>query len=326
MFNNLTAGVLQAALWLWVAWGWQAPPRPDPSRPGPWDHDVHLFWFQEGRTGEQCATFERAGVATLARMKDDRLIAAFQSFPADDPKNFDRVAVRFSGDEGRTWTPPQPIVMADLEADLMRPFDPTLVVLPDGRVRLYFTSNRTRDLRRSMPAIYSAISDDGVNYRFEPGVRFAVEGRMVIDCAVTLHGGSFHLIVPDNGAAGEPGRGAAPRSAAGRGYYAVSQDGLTFTRQQDLVMPRAENRWLGNLVSDQNRLYFFGTGPGPWPLVSVNGRQWSSEPKAFRIQGADPAAVKLKDGSWLIAATSSPRPGTPSARAAGNRPPAPPPR
>src|SRR4029079_4554414 len=122
-------------------------------------------------------------------------------FPQDNDRNFDRVAVAFSIDEGQKWSKPEAISVEGLEQGLARPFDPTLVPLPDGRVRLYFTSNRSPDFRRSTPAIYSAISDAGIHYKFEPGIRFAVEGRIVIDCAVALHDGVFHLIVPDNGTA-----------------------------------------------------------------------------------------------------------------------------
>ena len=123
------------------------------------------------------------------------------------------MAVRFSTDDGKTWTAPQPIAVDGMGNDLARPFDPTLVPLPDGRVRLYFTSNdrRNPNFAMSPPAIYSAISTDGIHYTFEPGVRFAIEGRITIDCAATLHEGVFHLFVPDNGTAARwrPASGAA---------------------------------------------------------------------------------------------------------------------
>jgi hypothetical protein len=177
------------------------------------------------------------------------------------------------------------------------PFDPTLVPLPDGRVRLYFTGNMGRTFGPSTPAIHSAISKDGVNYTYETGVRFGVEGRMVIDCAVALHNGTFHLIAPDNDA----------------GFHATSGDGLNFTRVADVTLPR-ENRWLGNMQSDAGQLVFFGTGPGPWPATSSDGVSWKTAANAARIPGADPGAVKLRDGSWLLVATGPPRPGTPSDR------------
>lgn len=294
-------------------------PTPDRSKPGPWDNDVLVIRIgTEGRQ-ERLATFERAGVPTAARLPDGRLIAAYQAFPADDERNFDRVAVRFSSDEGRTWTAPTPIVVEGMEAGLARPFDPTLVPLPDGRVRLYFTSNRNADNARSVPAIYSAISLDAIHYTFESGVRFAVEGRVAIDCAVALHAGVFHLIVPDNGTlddlAAADARSAPPRG--GTGYHAISRDGLTFERLTDIALS-GNDRWLGNLVSDGGRLVFFGTGPGPWPVASADGVTWARGAAGAQIAGADPGAVKLKDGSWLVIAT-----GPSVRRAPGPQPPTP---
>src|SRR5262249_29236716 len=146
--------------------------------------------------------------------------------------NFDRVAVRFSTDDGKSWTDPEPIAVDGMGNHLARPFDPTLVPLPDGRLRLYFTSNDRHDSRFAMspPAIYSAVTSDGLHYIFEPGVRFSIEGRITIDCAAALHEGVYHLFVPDNGTAAEmeenQRRHEPPRG--GTGYHAVSRDGLNF--------------------------------------------------------------------------------------------------
>jgi hypothetical protein len=287
---------------------------PRAGQPGPWDQDVLVYRLGPGQQ-QPLATFGRAGVPTLARLPDGRLIAAFQHFPADDDRNFDRVAVSFSNDEGRTWAKPEPIAVAGMEPGLARPFDPTLVPLPDGRVRLYFTSNRSPDFQRSVPAIYSAISKDGVRYEFEPGVRFAVEGRVVIDCAAALHNGVFHLIVPDNGTPEEmranQQRREPPRGE--KGYHAVSKDGLNFERVADVTMP-GQGRWLGNMQSDGGRLAFFGSGAGPWPVTSADGVKWEAGAGSSRVPGADPGAVKLKDGAWLVAVTGPPREGTASAQ------------
>ncbi|MBI5693317.1 MAG: hypothetical protein HZC55_24830 [Verrucomicrobia bacterium] len=316
-----------------------APKRgPDHSGPGPWDQDVLVYRVEAGGRSEPLATFARAGVPTVARLRDGRLLAAFQHFPADDDRHFDRVAVCFSSDEGRTWTAPRPIAVDRMEAGLARPFDPTLVPLPDGRIRMYFTSNRSPDFRRSTPAIYSAISSDGVNFEFEPGVRFGIEGRIVIDCAVAWHDGRFHLFVPDNGTTEEfrpeggprpkggpgsppPGPGAPRREPpGGNGYHAISGDGLTFERVADVKLPTPRDRWLGNVQSDDGRLVFFGTGPGPWPRVSADGVAWTTSEAPVRVPGADPGAVKLRDGSWLLLVTGPPRPGTPSALRRGPLP------
>jgi hypothetical protein len=284
-------------------------PAPDAGANGPWNNDVLVYRTGAGGSVEKLATFERAGVPTVARLKDGRLIAAHQHFPENDRESFDKVAVHFSSDEGRTWTGPKVITVNGLPEGMRFPFDPTLVPLPDGRMRLYFTGNFLRQAG-STPAIHSAISTDGLTYTYEPGVRFAVAGRAVIDCAVALHDGVFHLFAPDNGAGPNPGaprdnRSAADRPRDGVAYHATSKDGLNFTRVAD-VTATGNNRWLGGAQSDGGKLVFFGTGPGPWPLASSDGSTWSAASRTWRIPGADPGAVKLKDGLWLMVLTGPP--------------------
>lgn len=273
---------------------------------GPWNNDVLVYRATMDGTTEKIGIFERAGVPTLARMSDGRLITAFQHFPSDDERNFDRVAVSFSSDEGATWTKPEPIAVEGLEEGLARPFDPTLVPLPDGGIRMYFTSNRHRDFRMSTPQIYSAISKDGVHYTFEPDVRFGIEGRIVIDCAVVLHQGVFHLYSPDNGTAHEfqdnQDRHEPPR--AGTAYHATSTDGLHFTRKDDVTLDE-DVRWLGNAQSDGKTITFFGTGRS-FTATSKDGVKWNRT-NGIAIPGADPGAVASKDGGWIIAATGPPR-------------------
>lgn len=320
----------------------QGPERPDAGpvhppagRRGPWDHDVLVHRLTAAGEVTRIATFDRAGVPTLARLKDGRLIAAHQHFPANDPPNFDKVAVRFSSDEGRTWTAAEVIWLKGLPEGLRFPFDPTLVPLPDGRVRLYFTSNRLRE--RGVPAIHSAVSDDGIAFAVEPGVRFGIEGRPVIDCAVVLHGDLFHLYAPDNGPQRHDGNPGEMRPAPGVGYHATSKDGLAFVRAADVKI-EGRRRWLGNASSDGRAITFVGTGdPGPSPGRGgprepgrFGGGIWmatSADGDAFTpirtpaIPGADPGAVRSRDGGWIVVSTGPPRPGTPSARPPGERPP-----
>src|SRR5688500_4861777 len=134
------------------------------------------------------------------------------------------------------------------------PFDPTLVPLPDDRIRLYITSLGVRRIEEHQPAIYSAISTNGIDVVFEPSTRFAIEERTVIDRAAVLHKGVFHLDAPDNGTrmpGGPPDRERQEdRPPAGTGYHAISQDGLKFTREDDVTIPGARFRWLGNAQSD----------------------------------------------------------------------------
>jgi hypothetical protein len=202
------------------------------------------------------------------------------------------------------------------------PFDPTIVPLADGRVRLYFTSLRGRRFESDRPAIYSATSTDGLDYTFDAGVRFEVAGRPVIDCAVVLHGGVFHLFAPDNGARLDPAvaPGEEPfeeRPRPGVGYHATSRDGLNFTRVADVHVD-GRRRWLGGAQSDGNVITFFGTGePGPpepgegppgglWLATSADGENWQGI-ASLAVPGADPGAVAAHGGGWIVVATSEPR-------------------
>ena len=288
-------------------------PRTPAARPGPWDHELLVQRIAADGTTSTIATFGRADVSSVARLKDGRLAIACQAFPADDAAHFNRIAVRISGDDGRTWSNPQSIVVAKMDAALAPPFDPALVALPDGRVRLYFITHAGTDAAPGPTAVHSAISGDGIRYDYEPGVRFTVPGRVVVDCAAALHAGTFHLVVPDNGTPAEflGRRRSGEPQPGGNGYHATSADGLAFTRAADLPLPSTRDRWFGNLLSDGARLLFFGTGPGPWPMESADGLRWAPASATVAMPGVDPSAVRLRDGAWLVVATRGPAPAKP---------------
>ena len=103
---------------------------------GPSDNELVLQRIDADGTATSLATVARADVSSVARLRDGRLLLAFQWFPAEDAAHFDRVAVRRSPDEGRTWTAPEPIEVTGMDAGLAAAFDPALVALPDGRVRM----------------------------------------------------------------------------------------------------------------------------------------------------------------------------------------------
>ncbi len=308
----------------------QFPPPAD--RPGPWDQDIVVYRVPARGTPELLTTFPRGGVATAARLGDGRLAVAHQHFPENNRADFDKVAIHFSTDEGRTWTDAQVIRLTGLPDGMRFPFDPTLVPLPDGRARLYFTSSRLRGGGAdALPAIYSAISANAIDYTWEPGRRFGIEGRGVIDCAVALHRGEFHLYSPDNGTGhpSDPGRDPRPvaeQAQPGVGYHAVSQDGLSFERAADVKIP-GRRHWLGDAKSNGETITFFGTGEGGiWTATSPDGSAWTLGPPIGGVRAADVGTAKLTDGSLLVAGTGPPRPGTPSAQRRPQQPPPPPPK
>jgi len=206
------------------------------------------------------------------------------------------------------------------------PFDPSLLVLPDGNIRLYFTSLQGRQFDNDTPAIYSAISSNGIDYTWEPGTRFSIQGRYVIDSTVVLHQGIFHLFSPDNG------NPPVLSPNIGTGYHAISSDGLNFTRG-DYVKIDGNRNWLGSAQSDGKIITFWGTNQnidqpnknntqpkgGLWLASSPDGNVWKSI-EIPSITGADPGAVTARGGGWILVATGPPRPGIVPAQDSPSRP------
>ena len=288
--------------------------RPQRRQTGPWNNDLKLLRSKDGMEFTERTPFvERAGVPCLTQDKNGRLIAVFQWFPFERREAFDKVAVVFSEDSGKTWSAPRAIDLDTLPPGCDRAFDPTLVTLADGGFRLYFTSKQDG----GNTAIFSAISKDAIHYTFEPGMRFGVDGENVVDCSVAKLGDTWHLYAP------------VPRENA-RAYHAVSKDGVKFERQAEVsVSGRAS--WIGNVIAVDDGLRFFGSGGG-WSARSKNGSTWQRE-DGSRANGGDPALWRLKDGSYLAVVTGEPREDAPSnppwmgavgggeERGEGNRPP-----
>ena len=283
--------------------------KPDLTRAGPWDNDVLVYMVQSDGSANQISTFERAGVPTIGRFANGRLIAAHQWFPEDDDEAFDTIAVRFSDDNGNSWTDPESLVFEGLDKEARYPFDPTIVVLEDERVRLYFTYMvGSRIFEEATPGISSAISYDSIHFVKEEGMRLEIEDVPVIDCSVVLHRNTWHLISPyleDN----------TPMA-----YHATSKDGLLFKRVRDISF-NDSFRWLGCMLMKGRSLVFYGTRHHGAPAsarqgglptaTSTSGSRWKAgEP--LLVQGADPGVVLLEDGSSIVVVTGPPREGTAS--------------
>lgn len=263
------------------------PPR---AEDGPWSRDLKIvFGATLDSLGEATTFVERAGVPSVVQRQDGSLLAAFQWFPEDNDDAFDRVAVSSSTDGGATWSDPEPIVIEGLPDGYQRPFDPTLVVLEDGLVRLYFTSStEEKPGPNQVTSIYAATSEDGVTYAYEDEV-FAIDGERMYDAAAVLYEDVWHITTPHS-----PNIGA---------YHGTSADGLDFIVAEEFAVD-AEVNWTGNLYTLENLVYFFGTADR-----GSNGRLWFSEstdmmtwaePTSLDIPGGDPAAVYVQDQGWVM--------------------------
>ncbi len=257
----------------------------------PWERPLRICTSTNGINFSSCTLFQdSSGVPSLAMDSAGRLLSAFQWFPEPfQGLHWDSVAVKISLDSALTWSEPQPIVVQNLPINFQRPFDPTLVALPGGEIRIYFSSGPPG---ANTIATYSAIGTDGIHYTFEPGIRFSQAGRNCIDPAVNLFQGLYHYTSPKG----------APQDGA---FHATSTDGLNFTQVAD-ISSDSQHNWTGNMITDSLVLKFYGTGgPYMWFATTGNGIQWSPY-QNLNISGGDPAVLKIPGRNYIIVYTGPP--------------------
>lgn len=272
-----------------------------PMGAGPWNSNLMIRSSTDGNLfGAETKFIDSSGVPSLLKDAKGRLIAVFQWFPAPLRSQYwDKVAVKISTDSGKTWSQPQPIVVSGLPSTYQRPFDPTLTLTEDGRIRIFFSSGPSVSMMLdSNIATYSAISNDGVNYTFESGSRFSVSGKAIIDPAALRIGKKWYYTAPK----GAPQEGA---------YHATSDDGVAFTRRGD-ISSDSTHQWTGNLVEYGSGMRFYGAGgQGLWWSYSADGASWT-KPTSLTVsssggtamppfvRGGDPAVLKIADNNYLL--------------------------
>lgn len=265
------------------------------AQTGPWQNALLMRTSADGTNFSTPVVLQdSSGVPSVIQLQNGDLLCAFQWFPS--PVNgpaWDSVAVKRSSDNGTTWTCPQQVNFINLPANFKRPFDPTLVQLATGEIRMYFSSgvNSGMGLDGSVDT-YSALSTDGINFTFEANARFDLSTLPVIDPAATYFNSEWHYTAP----VGAPADGA---------YHATSADGLTFT-QGATITSDAAHQWTGNLLADGTELKFYGSGPsGIWWNSSTDGNTWNGY-TSCSITGGDPSVVKLAGGTYVMIYVSTP--------------------
>lgn len=265
----------------------------------PWRSPLMIATSGDGVTFDPPVMFQdSAGVPSAIRWHGDTLICVFQWFrqPINSP-TWDRVAVKYSYDNGANWTSPQPIVVHNLPAGYQRPFDPTLVLTQSDSLRIYYSSSDgiPPPGQDSTINTYSAISADGLNYYFEPGPRVDHPASRVIDPAVIYFNNSWHYLSPIG----------APQAGA---FHYLSPDGLNFSIVQNIGSDSAHN-WTGNyVVNAANDLRFYGCGGASiWFNSSPNGGEWTGYTNT-NMHGGDPTVVKLFSGTYVIVYVAPPAP------------------
>lgn len=255
----------------------------------PWESPLMIANSPDGINFSKPVIFQdSSGVVSAIQWKADTLIAAFQWFrQPQGSASWDRVAVKFSYNRGIDWTVPVPVVINNFPLDFQRPFDPALLKLADGSVRLYFSSSHGMPVAGGDSIIntYSAISHDGIHYNFETAARVDHPTSRVIDPSVIYFKNMFHYLSP----AGAPQDGA---------FHYISPDGIHFTAVPEILSDFNHN-WTGNyMVADTGELRFYGCGVNIWYNPSSNGGIWKQYVPT-NLVGGDPSVMKFSDNSYM---------------------------
>jgi hypothetical protein len=263
---------------------------------GPWNNALKIAVSADGVNFNSEAIFQdSAGVPSVIKWKSDTLACVFQWFRAPiNSLTWDRVAVKFSYNNGLTWTEPVPIVVNGIPSNYQRPFDPTLTVLQNNKLRIYYSSSDglPKGLDTAINT-YSAISDNGIDYTFESGARYDNNQTKVIDPAVIYFNNEWHYISP----AGAPQDGA---------YHCTSSNGLDFTEKAKITSDNTHN-WTGNyMLESSSELRFYGSGPNIWFNNSSDGFVWNNYTNT-NVKGGDPSVVKLAENQYLMIFVGQPK-------------------
>jgi hypothetical protein len=261
-----------------------------PAQTGPWNSPLMMARSIDGQNfGTPTIFQDSSGVPSAVRWKSDTLACVFQWFRQPiGSASWDRVAVKFSYNNGQSWTSPTPIVVDGIPGNYQRPFDPTLAVISRDSLRIYFSSS-VGMAQQGLDALintYSAVSIDGIHYTFEANPRVDHPTNRVIDPAVIYFAGRWHYCSP----VGAPQDGA---------YHYTSLDGVNFSPQVNYGSDNTHN-WTGNfLVQSNSELRFYGSGPRLWFSSSPDGFLWNGTVNT-NLVGGDPTVVTLGTSSYLI--------------------------
>jgi len=260
------------------------------SDTGPWNSGLFIATSEDGLIFTDEKLFlEHSGVANLIMISDSTLIATFQYFSFVNEDMFNIIAYTTSRDLGKTWSSIKPVEINDLSAgESKNGCDPTLVELPNGQLRLYFTYHQRGE---EYPQLFSAIGDSIDSDFLSEGQQLSTE-EIILDPAVVYFDGMWHHYTVKHGQEFESDPEAEKISV-----HSISEDGLDFELVDEITL---DMQFLGDVIEDDGGLRFYN---GRQSAFSTDGYNWTLD-DGERIDGADPGVVKLSDGSYIMIYTA----------------------
>lgn len=252
----------------------------------PLQNRVLIARSTDGLTWERTGVIfcDSADVPEAVRGPDQRFYIYYQGLWTP---YHDGIMVAISQDGISSWERHQ-VPIPGTENWPGKPCDPDLVCNGDT-FRLYFTGDPSGD---GTPETHSAVSVDGISFALEPGVRFEVADRMVLDPSLLWTGDTLQYFAG----------GASP----GSNWHAHSTDGLNFVRQADVAV---DSLMFSNGIALESGFRFYGFRnmlPGGIKSVfSPDGGTWSLEP-GWRLQldSASPLEYRYVKDAAVVRADS----------------------
>ncbi len=206
------------------------------------------------------------------------------------------IGAAISTDSGKTWIFKNVTLTGN---DQIKQFgDPDVIILPDGRFRLFTTCQPT--LGSKIGVVY-ADSFDGITFTYK-GIAAALADDNIEDSSTFLVGDVWHLLVLN--------------AKAGTQWHFTSKDATTFTLigQESFRGDGKENYILSNgytLGNGSYRMIGFSIPEKNFrSFVTTNGLQWTLEPTipmkytpGSPVEGTyikDPAILKMPNGSYFM--------------------------
>ncbi|MBI4580932.1 MAG: exo-alpha-sialidase, partial [Planctomycetes bacterium] len=289
------------------------PPAPKPEPPGvPGTTPqtvLRLATSSDGlRFSEPGEVFVRGGSApALVRLESGELLAVFEYATKTDNPNKSSLYASRSKDAGKTWLPPRPVGIRGL-ADKLRIGRPTLVVMPSGLVRMYFTTAEPTDRARARTgaSIQSAVTRDGIEYRLDRQVRIDVQGKSstggsagtspAARCVAFWTDKQMMLLVSGETSSSAGG------SRAGAVQQFTSRDGRTFWAPDRARQAGS----IGHVLQLDGRHWrmYISSGGAIYSRLSSDGLRWQGESGACLKNGLDAAVAPAGKGKYLMLVAS----------------------
>ncbi len=251
------------------------------SQNGPWYDRVFRATSPDGLiwTKDPTMLFDTASVPGAVKDTNGTIFLYDVYMPG--PLSTETLMVATSTD-GQNFSAQQPINVTG--SSVIRKVDPNPILLSDGRIRLFYL-----DLGSPNPHnIYSAVSNDGINFAEESGIRFSKNNITDPDVFYVNSSSTWVMFT----------------SLGTQLVRATSTDGLTFTEDASFIWNNGSVCSTFPFPGNIYRTYFCGSG-GIKSATSIDGYNLTVE-SGVRIQPGmsemicDPTIVQLLTNSYVM--------------------------